>query len=149
MKQLLLYFLLFIVQNNFGQINSKEDKFGLRINIQNKELITVNLINSSNEKINYYGEKPVIQFYYKGEWKSNSLYKIENKKCANDILQEITDIKEVRHVKPYGTKSFNFRIPKGNYKIKTRFFLNSFTDQKKIYSKEIITSIDKAILENI
>lgn len=143
MKQLLLYFLLFIVQSNFGQINSKEDKLGLRINIQNKELITVNLINFSNEKINYYGEKPVIQFYYKGEWKFSSLYIIENKKCVNDIL------KESRHVKPYGTKSFNFRIPKGNYKIKTRFFINSFTDQKEIYSKEIITSIDKAILENI
>lgn len=149
MKKLLLYFLLFTIQNSFTQINSNEDEFDLRINIKNQGLITVNLFNSSSEKINYYAEKPVIQFYHKGEWKFNSLNQKENKKCVDDILQEIKYSKENNHVKPHETKSFDVRIPKGNYKVKTRFFLNSLSHQKKIYSKEIITSIDNAILKKI
>lgn len=149
MKKLLLYFLLFTIQNSFTQINSNEDKFDLRINIKNKGVITVNLVNSSSEKINYYGEKPVIQFYHKGEWKFSSLNQKENKKCVDYFLQKIKYSKEKNHVKPNETKSFDVRIPKGNYKVKTRFFLNSLSHQKKIYSKEIITSIDKAILEKI
>ncbi|MCH2033711.1 MAG: hypothetical protein MK202_09345 [Tenacibaculum sp.] len=149
MKKLLFYFLLFTIRNSFAQVNSNEDEFDLRINIKNQGLITVSLVNSSCEKINYYGEKPVIQFYHKGKWKFSSLNQKENKKCANYFLQKIKYSKENNHVKPHDTKSFDVIIPKGNYKVKTRFFLNSLSHQKKIYSKEIITSIDKAILEKI
>jgi hypothetical protein len=149
MKKLLLYFLLFTIQNSFAQVNSNKEEFDLRINIKNQGLITVNLVNFSNDKINYYEKKPIIQFYHKGKWKFSSLYQKESKKCANYFLQKIKYSKENNHVKPHETKSFDVRIPKGNYKVKTRFFLNSLSHQKKIYSKEIITSIDKAILEKI